>query len=165
MKIEYIYIIFFMFLLFPILQVLFISLIIQMRIILNTDFQKRYNELGEEFTKAFYIDIFIELLRFVIFFYVFGLVFYKSIKDYPDFIKILFIVVSLIIIIFDIIIFTRIAAKQLKDFQSDLPLFAFPSIPVFHNKKISYISNPMSSGYYWSFLLLFLFIIFLLVKE
>jgi hypothetical protein len=136
-----------------------------MRIIFNKDFQKRYIEFGEEFTKAFYIGIFIELLRFVILFFVFGLVFYKSLKDYPDFIKILFLVVSLIIIIFDIIIFTKIAAKQLKDFQSDLPLFAFPSIPVFHNKKISYISNPMSSGYYWSFILIFFIIIFLSLKE
>jgi len=136
-----------------------------MRIILNENFKMRYNELGNKFTLAFFFNSFFELILFIILFFVFGVVFYKSLRSYPDLIKTLFIIFSLIIIIFDMIFFAKIDAKQLKDIKSNIPLFFFPTIPIFNNKKINFISNPMSSGYYWSFLIIFLIIIFLLFKE
>jgi len=136
-----------------------------MRIILDKNFRKRYIEIGNEFSFTFCLDIFYELFLFIIIVYVFGVLFFISLKDYPDFIKNQFLVIALIIIVFDVIFFGRINAKYLKDIKSNISLFGFPSIATFNKKRISFISNPMSSKIFLSFQLLFFIIIILLNKQ
>lgn len=155
-----------MFLFFPILQVIFVSLIIQMKIIFNKDYRKRYNEIyfQDSFSKTFYISLLFDFFIFLIFLYLFWFIFYISLKDFLIFYKFLFLIISLILVIFDVIYFNLIESKDLKELKLIYSLSATPTIPVFYKKGINIIANPMSNRYYWFVLILLVLVKFLSLK-
>ncbi len=157
-------VIFFILFLFPILQVLFVSLIIQIKVITDSAYRKRYSELGHEFSLAFYMNVFFDLLLFVILFLLFWFIFFQTLNDNNDWVKNLFVLLSLMIMIFDILFFCKIAPDNLSELKSSVPLFMFPTIPTFATKKIAIIANPMSSWIYWMVLIIFVVSLYLSLK-
>ncbi len=147
--------------LFPLVHVILASLIIQVKIIINSDFQKRYCEIKGSVSKLFYINMVFDFILFAILSFIFIFIFYKSLSGFSIIYKIIFFISSCVLLIFDIIFFSHIDPKELKDIKSRAPLFSFPSLPLFYSKKNNVIANPMSSPYYWIILVVMILIIYL----
>jgi hypothetical protein len=151
---EILIITFFMYLLFPLIHTLFVSIIVQIRFIFDRQLRNRSDELEMNISFYFIISIISNLFWFLVYFFLLALLFYRSIADFSEQSRFYYLVVASVIFIFDIIYFSKVDQKYIIKYKYYFLYVVTLTGIEFSDKKTKIIYSPMETIWYWIVLII-----------